>query len=214
MFFDLSHEISEGMTTYPGLPAPRITDHMSREASRSHYAPGTSFYIANIEMCASTGTYMDAPFHRYADGGDLADFDLARVADLPCTVVRAQGQRAITAEFFQGLDVAGHAVLVHTGWSKHWGTDAYFGDYPYLTRDAALLLRDAGAMLVGVDSVNIDSTADPERPVHSILLRADIAIVEHMTGLENVPDTGARFFAVPPKIRGLNSFPVRAFAVT
>lgn len=215
MLIDLSHDIVHGMTTYPGLPGPDIGDHLSHEDSRPHYGPGTTFQIGRIEMVASTGTYIDSPYHRHPAKADLAGFDLARVADLPVAIVRIPegAPRAVRADAFAGLDVAGCAVLVHTGWSRLWGADAYFGDWPHLTRAAAECLRDAGARLVGIDSVNIDTTHDPKRPVHTALLGADIPIVEHLTNLAAVPDAGARFFAVPPKVRGMGSFPVRAFAL-
>lgn len=215
MLIDLSHDITNGMVTYPGLPAPDVGDFLSRKASQAHYAPGTTFQIGRIDLFASTGTYIDAPFHRYADGADLAGFDLAQIADLPVALVHIPdgSPRAIDADAFAACDVVGCAVLVHTGWSRLWGTEAYFGDWPHLTREAAEYLRDAGAHLVGIDSVNIDTTSDPERPVHTVLLGADIPIVEHLANLAAVPSVGARFFAVPPKVRGMGSFTVRAFVV-
>ena len=210
---DLSHTIEAGMITYRGLPAPVICDFLSREESRSHYAPGTEFNIGRIDMVANTGTYVDSPFHRFVDGADLADLPLARLADLDAVVV-AHGQegRAVGREAFAGLDLAGRAVLVHTGWARHWRTDQYFEGHPFLTAGAAELLRDFGAALVGIDSLNIDDTGDGRRPVHTILLQAGIPIAEHLTGLEQLPATGSRFFAVPVKVRGMGTFPVRAFA--
>ncbi len=214
-FIDVSHTVEEGLITYKGLPAPIICDFISREASRAHYAPGTEFHIGKIEMVANTGTYIDAPFHRFADGGDLAALPLPSIADLDGLVVRVDVSRskAVGAAAFRGRDVAGKAVLVHTGWSRHWKTDPYFEDHPFLTEDAALLLRDAGAALVGIDSLNIDDTGDGRRPVHTILLGHDIPIVEHLTNLDQLPDDGFRFFAVPVKVKALGSFPVRAFGV-
>ena len=215
---DLSHEIEHGMVTYRGLPAPSISDWLSREASTARYAPGTTFQIGKIELLANTGTYIDAPFHRYEDGRDVAGYALEAVADLPGVVVRASAgggpKRAIDASCFKGLEVKGKAVLVHTGWDKHWRTDTYSGgQHPFLTRDAAEYLAKARAILVGIDSLNIDDDKDGSRPAHTILLRAGVAIVEHMTNLAALPDTGFRFFAVPPKVKGMGSFPVRAFAV-
>ena len=215
-FFDLSHVVEDGMITYKGLPAPVICDYLSREASRSRYADGTEFHIGKIEMVANTGTYLDSPFHRYADGKDLSELPLACMAGLDGIVVRPNGAdgRAIDASAFRGLDIRGKAVLVRTGWDMHWRTDQYFEGHPFLTRDAAEYLAGAGAALVGIDSLNIDDIADLRRPVHSILLGAEIPIVEHMRGLEQLPETGFRFFAVPPKVKAFGTFPVRAFATT
>lgn len=210
---DLSHVVEDGLITYRGLPGPIICDYLSREASREIYAPGTEFHIGKIEMVANTGTYLDSPFHRYADGKDLSQLPLRSLANLDTVVIRAGDRTEIDASSFEGLDLAGKAVLVHTGWSKHWKTEQYFEGHSYLTADAALFLRDAGAALVGIDSLNIDSTADMSRPVHSILLAAEIPIVEHMTNLEALPDSGFRFFAVPVKVKDFGTFPVRAFAM-
>jgi arylformamidase len=214
-FVDLSHAIESGMITYKGLPAPLICDHLSREQSRAHYAPGTEFQIGRITMVANTGTYIDSPFHRYADGADVADFDLETIALLDAVVVRVTGMagRAILRRAFAPFDVRGKAVLVHTGWDTHWRTDQYFEDHPFLTADAATFLRDAGARLVGIDSFNIDDIADTSRPVHTTLLGAGIPIVEHLCNLAALPAAGFSFSAVPPKVRGIGTFPVRAFAL-
>ncbi|HEY8469260.1 MAG TPA: cyclase family protein [Longimicrobiales bacterium] len=211
---DLSHVVEAGMITYRGLPAPVVCDYLSREASRERYAEGTEFHIGRIEMVGNTGTYVDSPFHRFADGKDLAELDLASLADLPGLVVRVVGRqgRAIGRDAFASLDVRGKAVLVHTGWAEHWGTDRYFEGHPFLTEDAARHLRDEGAALVGIDSLNIDDTAEGRRPVHTTLLGAGIPIVEHLRGLEQLPASGFRFSAVPVKVRGMASFPVRAYA--
>lgn len=214
---DLSHTIHDGLVTYPGLPAPRIREHLARVASRRHYAPGTEFSIGSIEMVANTGTYLDAPFHRYEAGRDMAELPLESVADLPGIVLRApHDARVIDAELFARVadarDLAGHAVLVDSGWSRHFGTPEYASGHPHLTRAAAELLAGLGVALVGIDSLNIDDTASGERPVHSLLLERDIRIVEHLTNLAALPGAGFRFFAVPAKVRGLGSFPVRAFA--
>ena len=214
-FVDLSHTIEDGMITYKGLPAPLICDHMSREQSRAHYAPGTEFQIGRITMVANTGTYIDSPFHRYADGADVADFELAGIAMLDAVVVRVAGSagRAIARNAFAPFDVRGRAVLVHTGWDAHWRTDRYFEDHPFLTADAAEFLRGAGARLVGIDSLNIDDIADTTRPVHTTLLGAGIPIVEHLCNLGALPMSPFLFSAVPPKVRGMGTFPVRAFAL-
>lgn len=210
---DLSHPIEDGMETYRPLPGPIITDHLSREASRAHYGPGTEFHIGLITMVANTGTYLDAPFHRFADGADVSQLDLTRLVDLPAIVVRVSehGKRAIGPDLLPA-DVRGRAVLVHTGWDRHWRTDGYFSGHPFLTRAAAERLRDGGAALVGIDSLNIDDTDDGARPAHTVLLAAGIPIVEHLRGLGAVPDEGARFTAVPAPVRGMGTFPVRAHA--
>ena len=213
-FFDLSHAIEHGMITYRGLPAPLICDFLSREASRRHYAEGTEFHIGRIDMVANTGTYLDSPFHRFEDGKDLSQLPLDSLAALQGLVVRVDpAQRAIGADAFENLDLNGKAVLVQTGWDRHWRTDAYFEGHPFLTEDAARNLADAGATLVGIDSYNIDDTADGRRPVHTILLGREIPIVEHMTGLAQLPASHFLFYAVPPKVRAFGTFPVRAFAV-
>jgi len=212
---DVSHEVEHGMVTYRGLPAPLMSDHLSREASRRLYAEGTEFHIGKIEMVANTGTYLDAPFHRFADGADLAGLPLASLADLRAVTVRAgEGEaRAVAASAFDGLDVRGKAVLVHTGWARHWRTERYFDGHPFLTEGAARHLAAAGAALVGIDSYNIDDTADPSRPAHTHLLRAGIPIVEHLCNLGALPADGFRFFAVPVKVKAFGTFPVRAFAL-
>jgi len=208
---DLSHLIEHGMTTYQGLPGPHICDFWERAASAANYDDGSTFQIGRIDMVANTGTYLDAPFHRYADGDDIGALALERLAALPGLVVRADS-RAVDAAAFDGLDVAGRAVLVHTGWDRHWRTDAYASGHPFLTEAAARLLAERGAALVGIDSYNIDDTATRSRPVHTILLGAGVLICEHMTNLGALPDSGFAFSAVPPKIAGLGTFPVRAFA--
>jgi arylformamidase len=209
---ELNHIIEDGMVTYKGLLAPVICDYLSRVDSRNNYAPGTEFQIGRIDMVSNTGTYLDTPFHRYADGDDLSAVSLDRVAALPGIVVRAKGP-AIDASVFASVEVRGFAVLVHTGWDQHWRTDTYFEGHPFLTADAAEALRDRGAALVGIDSHNIDDTSGNTRPVHSTLLGAGIPIVEHMTGLSQLPSSGFRFFATPPRIRGMGTFPVRAHAL-
>jgi kynurenine formamidase len=211
-YIDLSHPISDGMVTYPGLPGPALSDHLSRSASRERYAPGYEFHIGRIDMVGNTGTYLDTPFHRFPDGHDLAGLDLSRVVGVPGLVVDGPETGTVGTDAFAGLDVAGKAVLVRTGWSQHWGTDRY-GDpaHPGLDREAAEALAAGGAALVGIDSVNIDLTVTGERPVHTVLLGAGIPVVEHLTNLDRLPTTFA-FTAVPPAVEGLGTFPVRAFA--
>lgn len=211
---DLSHTVENGMITYKGLPVPIICDFLSREASREHYTDGTEFHIGKIEMVANTGTYVDSPFHRFADGIDLSELPLESLADLPGIVVRAADLgRAVTTKAFHSLDVKGKAVLVHTGWARHWGTDKYFEGHAFLTGAAAAYLVEAGASFVGIDSYNIDDTDDNSRPVHTQLLRTNIPICEHMCNLESLPDNGFRFHAVPVKVKAFGTFPVRAYAV-
>lgn len=210
---DLSHVIEDGMVTYKGLPAPHICDFLSREASRANYEPGTEFQIGQITLVGNTGTYLDTPFHRYAEGEDLADVGLERLVDLPGLVVRVPTDGAVDADAFDGLDVAGRAVLVHTGWDRHWRTEAYYGNHPFLTEAAANWLAENGARLVGIDSHNIDDTRERIRPVHSRLLGDGVLIVEHLRGLDQIPDGPFRFFAAPPRVRAFGTFPVRAFAI-
>ena len=213
---DVSHTIEDGMVTYKGLPSPVITDYLSREQSRKVYAPGTEFQIGKIEMVANTGTYIDSPFHRYPDGADLAGLDLSLVANLDAVVVRRVGEaeREISAAALAGFDFKAKAVLFHTGWDRLWRTERYSdGTHPFLSADAAEHLANAGAVLVGIDSYNIDDTTDLSRPAHSILLRKGIPIVEHLCGLGDLPDENFRFFAVPVKIKNFGTFPLRAFAI-
>ncbi len=215
-FVDLSHTIEHGLITYKGLPAPIVCDYLSREQSRNVYAPGTEFQIGKIEMVTNTGTYIDCPFHRYADGKDTAQVELQNLANIPGIVIRAtqRSTRAIDQTYFTNKELRGRAVLVDTGWDKHWNSDRYFEGHPYLTEDAAEYLRNCGAKLVAIDSVNIDNTDNGERPVHSILLAAEILIVEHLCNLQSLLDTDFTFTAVPPKFHGVGTFPVRAFAQT
>jgi kynurenine formamidase len=212
---DLSHVVEDGMITYRGLPAPVVCDYWSRDYSQQFYSEGTSFHIGKIEMVSNTGTYLDSPFHRFADGKDLSALPLDSLADLDGVLIPVSGTttRGIDAKAFSGLNLRRKAVLVHTGWDRHWRTDTYFEGHPFLTADAADLLAQAGAALVGIDSLNIDDTADGRRPVHTTLLHADIPIVEHLHGLESLPERGFRFFAVPVKVKNFGTFPVRAFAI-
>jgi kynurenine formamidase len=211
---DVSHTVESGMLTYKGLPAPVICDYLSRQASRKSYAAGTEFQIGRIDMVANTGTYVDSPFHRYSEGKDLSELPLHSLANLKCVVARVEptATRAIDSLPFKPGDIRGKAVLVQTSWDRHWRTDQYFESFPYLTGRLAQWLLDAGVALVGIDSHNIDCTDGGERPVHSTLLGADIPIVEHLCGLGGVPEHGAKFFAVPVKVKGFGTFPVRAFA--
>ncbi|MCB1043400.1 MAG: cyclase family protein [Acidobacteria bacterium] len=214
MFVDLSHTITHDMITYPGLPSPSIRALIDHDDSVQHYGPGTTFHIGQIEMVANTGTYLDAPFHRFIEGSDISRLDLSTIANLAGILVSVQAaSRSIGPESLAGLDVSGKAVLFHTGWSIHFGTPQYAVDYPFLAAETALELVNQGAALVGIDALNIDDNRDPIRPVHTTLLQAGIPIVEHLTGLSPLSNKAFRFFAVPPKVEGLGSFPVRAFAL-
>jgi len=212
---DVSHEIEAGMITYPGLPAPVVSDYLSREASRGRYAEGTTFQIGRIEMIANTGTYVDAPFHRFEGGIDLSGLPLERLADVEGLVIDAAGRdgRAIDGGYFQGLDLRDRAVLIRTGWDAHWRTAQYDEGAPFVTRRAAELLVEAAPALVGIDSVNIDDAQDGARPAHTLLLGAGIPVVEHLCDLNKLPARGFRFHCVPVKFRGVGTFPVRAYAV-
>ena len=215
-YVDLSHIIEDGLVTYKGLPAPIICDYLSREDSRKFYEEGTEFQIGKLEMVANTGTYIDCPFHRYPDGKDLSEVDLERFADLDAILIQADYRQhlAIDASFFADKQLRGCAVLVHTGWGDaHWNTPLYYDNHPFLTADAAEYLKQAGVKLVGIDSHNIDDTRSKNRrPVHTILLGAEILIVEHLCNLGVLPEQGFTFSAVPPKFKGMGTFPVRAFA--
>jgi kynurenine formamidase len=216
---DLSQRIRDGLVTYPGHPAVSFSPWLTREDSRAHYAPGTEFALDMITMIGNTGTYLDSPFHRYVGGADLAGLALETLVDLPTEVVRLPAavlgeSRGISAAHLEGRDVAGKAVLLNTGWDVHFGTPAYGDPAPFLAADGVEWLVAAGAVLVGIDSVNIDDTyAGGERPAHSGLLAAGVHVVEHLTNLGALPDSGARFFAAPPAVEGFGTFPVRAFAL-
>lgn len=214
---DLSHGVEDGMVTDPGLPAAEVRDHLSHEASRPRYGPGTEFQIGTVRLVGNTGTYLDAPFHRFPGRGDVSALPLEAVAGLEGVLVEAaraggNGPRAVGVEDLEGVAVAGKAVLVATGWSRHWGTDAYFTGHPFLTAEAAARLATEGAALVGIDSRNVDDTADPLRPAHTALLGAEIPVVENLRGLARLRGRPFRFYAVPVRVRGMGSFPVRAFA--
>jgi arylformamidase len=211
---DLSHTIEQGLITFKGLPAPVICDYLSREDSRNFYEAGTEFQIGKIEMVSNTGTYVDAPFHRYADGEDLSQAGVERFAELDGLLVRADFSGGITVgkKFFEGLPLRDKAVLVNTNWSKHWRTDAYFENHSFLTEEAAVYLRNTGVKLVGIDSHNIDDTRKKSRPVHSVLLKAGIIIAEHLCNLDQIREGKFVFNAVPPKFKGVGTFPVRAYA--
>jgi len=212
-FIELSHVIQHRMVTYPGLPGPEIGEYLTWEDSRARYAPGTEFRIARISMVANTGTYLDTPAHRYRDGWGIADLSLQLVAAVPGVVIDAAGP-AIGPDAWEALQIPGRAVLFRTGWSRHWGSNHYGEQgHPYLTGEAAAALVAARPTVVGIDSVNIDGTQTGDRPVHSALLAAEIPIIEHLTGLEELPEEGFEFFAVPPLVEGMGTFPVRAFAI-
>jgi arylformamidase len=210
---DLSHIIFDGLVTYKGLPAPVICDYLSRENSKQFYEEGTQFQIGKIEMVTNTGTYIDCPFHRFAHGDDLSQIALEQCAGLEAITINAKDVIAVGKEYFEGKELRDKAVLVYTGWAKHWNTEQYYENHPYLTEEAAIYLKEAGVKLVGIDSHNIDNTAARSRPVHTTLLGADILIVEHLCSLNQLPEDGYQFSAVPPKFKGAGTFPVRAYAV-
>jgi arylformamidase len=212
-FVELSHVIREGMITYPGLPAPTMASFLTREDSKARYAPGTEFAMDLITMIGNTGTYLDSPWHRYEGGTDLSGLSLETLVDLPTEVISLDSGRAIDPVLFEGRELTGKAVLLHTGWDVHFGTAAYAFGAPYLSSEGVDYLIDAGVVLVGIDSLNIDNTEGTgERPAHTRLLAAGIHIVEHLTNLGALPESGARFTATPPLIEGFGTFPVRAFA--
>ncbi len=211
---DLSHTIKDGMITYKGLPAPLVCDYLSHNDSK-HLYEDAEFQIGKIEMISNTGTYIDCPFHRYKDGKDISETELEKFANLPGLIISAHHENGIGigVEYFEHVDVLGKAVLVHTDWSDHWQTDTYFENHPFLTEQAAKYLRDKGAKLVGIDSYNIDDTRTKRRPVHSTLLAEEILIVEHLCNLKSIPkNADFHFNAVPPKIKGMGAYPVRAYA--
>lgn len=214
-YIDLSHTITEKTLTYPGLPQPIICDFLSREASKQDYDGGESFQIGKIEMVGNTGTYIDCPFHRYANGEDTSQISLERFANLEGVVVRVPytASLAVQVHHLSGVELHNKAVLIHTGWSRHWQTDTYYKNHPFVSEEAAIYLREQGAKLVGIDALNIDDTRTRYRPTHSTLLKAGILIVEHLTNLASLPSTGFLFNAVPPKIQGVGTFPVKAYAV-
>lgn len=213
-YVDLSHVIEDGLVSYKGLPPPVICDYLSREDSRKFYEGGTEFQIGKIEMVTNTGTYIDCPFHRYPDGKDCSEMPLERFVDLPGVVIRADHQRglAVDLDAVEGKVSAGQAVLIHTRWADHWNTPAYYENHPFVTAEAAAYLADQRVALVGIDSHNIDDTRVRVRPVHTTLLGREILIVEHLCNLEHVPDNGFTFTAMPPKFKGVGTFPVRAVA--
>ena len=209
---DLSHTIFDGLITYKGLPAPVICDYLSREESKKFYEEGTQFQIGKIELVANTGTYIDCPFHRYENGKDLSEVELERFVDLDAITINAKDVTKIDIKYFEGKNVTGKAILVYTDWAKYWNTERYFENHSYLTKEAAEYLRDQKVRLVGIDSYNIDDTKGKSRPVHTRLLGSEILIIEHMCNLDKLPESGYTFSAVPPKFKGVGTFPVRAFA--
>ncbi|MBB6128787.1 cyclase family protein [Mucilaginibacter lappiensis] len=211
-YIDLSHTIFDGLVTYKGLPSPVICDYLSREQSKANYEPGTEFQIGKIEMVTNTGTYIDCPFHRFEHGKDLSEMELERFADLEAITINAENAIEINKSYFTGKEIRNKAVLVYTGWAKHWNTTQYFENHPYLTAEAAEYLKECSVKLVGIDSHNIDDTRGKSRPVHTILLGAEILIVEHLCNLDKLPKSGYKFNAVPPKFKGVGTFPVRAYA--
>ncbi len=214
MLIDLSHTIENGLITYKGLPAPIICDYLSREESKKLYGEGTEFHIGKIEMVANTGTYIDCPFHRFSDGKDFSLVGLESFTDLDAIVISVPFTKTleITEEHIKPYEIKNRAVLFHTGWDKYWNTEKYYENNPHLSQGAAEYLKKSQVKLAGIDSLNIDSTNSKDRPVHTVLLGAEILIVEHLCNLNSLPKDGFKFSALPPKIKGMGSFPVRAFA--
>ncbi|SFE97597.1 Kynurenine formamidase [Chitinophaga sp. CF118] len=214
LLIDLSHTIEDGLVTYKGLPAPVICDYLNRERSRDFYEEGTTFQIGKIEMVTNTGTYIDCPFHRFEHGKDLSEIGLEYFTDLEGIAISIPyaDTLSITANHLRNYEIRNRAVLIHTGWAEHWNTERYYENHPSLTEDAAVYLRDCQVKLVGIDSHNIDNTNGKSRPVHTTLLGAEILIVEHLCNLELLPQEGFTFSAIPPKFKGVGTFPVRAMA--
>lgn len=214
LLIDLSHTIEDGLVTYKGLPAPVICDYLSREDSKKFYEEGTEFQIGKIQMVSNTGTYIDCPYHRFENGKDLSEVGLEYFADLEAVVIGIPYSKTIevTEDHLKNHEVRNRAVLIHTGWDVNWNTEKYYENHPFLTESAAQYLRDCGAKLVGIDSHNIDDTRGKSRPVHTTLLGAEILIVEHLCNLSLLPYDGFTFSAVPPKFKGVGTFPVRAMA--
>ena len=214
LLIDLSHTIENGLVTYKGLPAPIICDYLSRENSKQFYEEGTEFQIAKIEMVSNTGTYLDCPFHRFENGKDLSEIGLECFTDLEAVVIRVPftDTLAITEDHIKNSEVRNRAVLINTGWDSNWNTEKYYENHPYLTQGAARYLKNSNTKLVGIDSHNIDNTTVKNRPVHTTLLGAEILIVEHLCNLYLLPEDGFTFSAMPPKFKGVGTFPVRAMA--
>lgn len=213
-FIEVSHPIDAGMKTYPGLPEPRAETLLDYEPSRQHYGDQAEFFIASLHLCGNTGTYVDSPCHRFRGAADLARLPLDRLAHLPVAVVDATdySNRGIGPDVFRGLDLRARAVLIRTEWSRHWRTDAYFDPHPFLTAGACDRLLDAGAVFVGIDSLNIDDIQNHARPAHTKLLGAGVPVCEHMTNLA-AASAGGYLHAVPIAWKGGASFPVRAYVV-
>ncbi|MCB0705578.1 MAG: cyclase family protein [Saprospiraceae bacterium] len=212
-FIELNHLITDGMTTHRGLPGPQICDYFSHEESKKLYAPGTEFQIGRIDMLANTGTYLDTPFHRFRDGADLSEVGLEKLADLPAILIDARmWPNGIPPEVVIGRRLSGHAVLFLTGWDRYWGRESYLNGHPYLEAATAKFLVSQQVLLVGIDSHNIDDTSGKSRPVHTSLLGAGIPIVEHLCNLDQLSGKSFQFTATPPRVKGMGTFPVRAFA--
>ena len=209
---DLSHVIEEGMPVHPGLPPPVVGAVLDHEQSHERYQGKAEFFLGKVELPGNTGTCLDAPFHRYRDGEDLAEISLDRIAGIPAVVFDAPAEHHPIDLHLMEDDLRGRALLVRTGWDGRWGSEAYWEPGPFFSDDGAEKLSRTGAVMVGVDFANVDDTADPSRPAHTTLLGAGIIIVEHLTGLDALPRSGFRFSAVPPRIVRGASFPVRAFA--
>jgi kynurenine formamidase len=165
-----------------------------------------------VDVRGRVATCLHAPFHRFEHGDDLSRIPLAAVAGIPGIVVDASAQPgALTLELDEET-VRDRAVLIRTGWDERWGTARYWQPGPYLAVETLDLLLSGGSALVGVDFWNVDDTADLASQARTRLLRAGVLVVEHLCNLRGLPGEGFRFFAVPLRIAGGASFPVRAFA--
>jgi arylformamidase len=215
---DLTQPIDESIPMFPGLPGLELSTVLSREASRAHYAEGVEFLIQRYAITGNSGTYMDTPYHRYPHGLDLATLPLESTVGLPGVRIDARdamtsGRRRIDESFLNGTDVRGKAVLCWTGWDDRWPGDDYLEPNPFLCRELATNLIAGGAVLVGIDTWNIDDTEDMSRPAHSVLLSHGIPIVENLCGLGNLSMEGFQFSAAPLPVRRGTAIPVRAYAV-
>jgi len=214
VLIDLSHPIEDGMRVYPGLPSPRVGATLDHDASRPRYEGKAEFHLGEYALTGAAGTYLDSPFHRHRELGDLASLELARLVGLPgisLDHLGAAGPEPFATEVTDE-ELTGRAVVLRTGWSERWGTDSYWERGPFLTGHLIERLVGAPAAVVGIDLWNVDDVDDLTRPAHTELLRAGIPVVENLASVARLPRTGFRFTAVPPRIVGGSNFPVRAFA--
>lgn len=207
--YDLSHQFTDGMQTFPGDPG------VSVRAAKTFEADG--YRVTDLECTSHAGTHVDAPAHTEASGKTLAELPLDRfVFDAVKVDCRDLGARdPIPPERVPTTDA--DCVLFQTGWDEHWGTDRYL-DHPYLAPETARLCADRG-YAVGTDTLNPDPTPSPNRrdaepegyPAHHALLGEELLIIENLTGLDQPPE---RFeLRATPLPLGTDGAPVRAVAV-